>query len=118
MKLQALHCEIGDHDWSRPSQRGRPPRVCPECQGENAPAVQRAILNPLDPRLTRYLPSENAMSDVEEHRMLHFIATTLKTGKSAYGGAREDADIRILTERAEDILERMEPRSRTREEFV
>jgi hypothetical protein len=32
-----LHCEIGDHDWEAPRQRGRAPRNCPE----HAPAAQK-----------------------------------------------------------------------------
>jgi hypothetical protein len=27
-----LHCDVGDHDWTRPAQRGRPPKACPACK--------------------------------------------------------------------------------------
>jgi hypothetical protein len=27
---QDLWCEPGRHEWRRPSQRGRPPRACPQ----------------------------------------------------------------------------------------
>lgn len=30
-KMQTLRCRYGDgHDWTRPSQRGKPPHYCPE----------------------------------------------------------------------------------------
>jgi hypothetical protein len=30
-KIQTLRCQHGDgHDWTRPSQRGKPPHFCPE----------------------------------------------------------------------------------------
>ncbi len=35
-----LHCQAGDHDWLRPSQRGRRPLNCPEHQP--APAEREA----------------------------------------------------------------------------
>jgi hypothetical protein len=28
--MNTLWCETGKHEWQRPAQRGRPPRVCPE----------------------------------------------------------------------------------------
>lgn len=30
MTMRTLYCEAGDHNWERPSQRGRTPRNCPE----------------------------------------------------------------------------------------
>ena len=27
---RTLHCEIGNHDWLAPIQRGRPPKNCPD----------------------------------------------------------------------------------------
>lgn len=29
---QTLWCSVGEHEWTRPPQRGRPPRACPEHQ--------------------------------------------------------------------------------------
>lgn len=36
MNMRTLHCEIGDHDWERESQRGRLPRNCPTHQPDTA----------------------------------------------------------------------------------
>jgi len=30
LTMETLHCEIGDHDWTRESKRGRKPPNCPE----------------------------------------------------------------------------------------
>lgn len=35
-KTVTLHCKAGDHDWERPSKRGRQPQNCPE-HSESAP---------------------------------------------------------------------------------
>lgn len=32
--MTIIRCELGDHLWDRPSQRGRPPRNCPSHQPE------------------------------------------------------------------------------------
>jgi hypothetical protein len=32
MKTRTLHCKLGNHDWSRESQKGRLPINCPEHQ--------------------------------------------------------------------------------------
>src|SRR4051794_3298571 len=37
-KMQTLRCQHGDgHDWTRPAQRGKPPRFCPAHKGTTAP---------------------------------------------------------------------------------
>lgn len=36
MKMMTLHCTACGEDWQRPSQRGRPPKVCPDCKGTGA----------------------------------------------------------------------------------
>jgi DNA polymerase III subunit epsilon len=33
---QVLWCAAGQHEWRRPPQRGRPPRICPEHQSSSA----------------------------------------------------------------------------------
>ena len=30
MSMVTLHCQAGDHDWERESQRGRKPHSCPD----------------------------------------------------------------------------------------
>lgn len=41
MKMMTLHCTACGEDWQRPAQRGRPPKVCPDCKGQTAPAKPR-----------------------------------------------------------------------------
>ena len=36
MSMVTLHCQAGDHDWERQSQRGRKPHSCPEHLGAEA----------------------------------------------------------------------------------
>lgn len=31
-KTQTFVCEICNKEWERPSTRGRPPKICPECR--------------------------------------------------------------------------------------
>lgn len=39
--MQTFTCETGGHEWERPSQRGRPPRNCPDHTPERLPATPR-----------------------------------------------------------------------------
>jgi hypothetical protein len=32
MATMTLHCVQCDTDWTRPAQRGRPPKLCPDCK--------------------------------------------------------------------------------------
>lgn len=45
MKIMTLTCTSCNADWTRPSQRGRPPLLCPSCKETEAakpkPAVAR-----------------------------------------------------------------------------
>lgn len=41
MKTMTLHCTTCGEDWQRPAQRGRPPKVCPDCKGQTAPTTPR-----------------------------------------------------------------------------
>lgn len=47
-KTQTLHCQAG-HDWSRPSQRGKPPLTCPQ----HRPIAVIKVVDHTDPRPTR-----------------------------------------------------------------
>lgn len=44
-----LHCHAGNHDWDRPSQRGRRPFNCPEHSDEATPNVTTASAVPAIP---------------------------------------------------------------------
>lgn len=36
-RIQTLHCQHGDgHEWTRPAQRGKPPKRCPEHSAQNS----------------------------------------------------------------------------------
>jgi hypothetical protein len=43
--MPTLHCETGNHNWDRPSQRGRKPKNCPEHKPivEAALSVERSV---------------------------------------------------------------------------
>lgn len=60
---RTLHCEIGDHDWLAPVQRGRPPRNCPEhAQTISKPAERTNTTNHQRELLRKILENPAAAS--------------------------------------------------------
>ena len=47
-KTRTVHCENGDHDYERPSQRGQLPRNCPDHKKPPAPVEEAAEEFPVD----------------------------------------------------------------------
>lgn len=44
--MTTLHCEIGNHSWERESQRGRPPKNCPDHQSIKDKIKIKSNINP------------------------------------------------------------------------
>lgn len=96
-----LHCELGDHDWERVSQRGRRPRSCPECLSKAAPQTpsERVVASGCPAKLVAWLTLPEGANEAD--RKLHYIAAELEAG------GREQADVTMMLETANDIIRRM-----------
>jgi hypothetical protein len=97
MPMVTLHCEVGDHTWERPSQRGRRPVNCPEHSviTEDGEPVARISTRKLPPELVEYLDCE---PKTFAHQKLAYIAYQVASGK------REAGDVALLLETARHIL--------------
>ena len=73
--MAVLHCEIGNHLWTRDAQRGRPPKNCPEHQPpkeEKIKIVSSAYKTVSGPRTVEELVPGLAEALAEENmRTLH-----------------------------------------------
>ncbi len=59
-KVVKLYCQLGDHEWSRPSQRGAHPRNCPEHKAEAAEQAALVVSEPV-----QRVPDELVRAGVE-----------------------------------------------------
>jgi hypothetical protein len=67
-KIQTLRCDHGEgHDWTRPSQRGKPPKYCPEHKATTAPQAAVKPAAKLDTKVAQ-ANAEIAELDAEEAR--------------------------------------------------
>lgn len=68
-----LHCELGDHDWERKSQRGRPPRNCPNHQPskEKSDKTQTLYCEEGEHKWTRPSQRGKPPTSCPEHKTVH-----------------------------------------------
>lgn len=97
--MTTLHCHAGDHDWQRPSQRGRKPLNCPEHNGSESPAntgvSARRTAN--DELCEQALEAIDQLSE-EDGRKVYYIVDQLT------GADRRDDDSKMLADRLRDII--------------
>jgi hypothetical protein len=97
-KTVTLFCQAGQHEWQRPSQRGRRPLNCPNCAPDaDAPAAAPEPRPACPAELRTYLDCEPRTEDA---RVLQYIARELDRG------TREDSDVRMLLDTARDRIRR------------
>jgi hypothetical protein len=53
--MQQLTCSVCDETWERPPKRGRPPKVCPVCRGDEVRIVE-PLPPPTKPKATKRKP--------------------------------------------------------------
>ncbi len=107
MKMQTLHCLSG-HDWERPSQRGKPPRYCPEhrldapvATGVSNPtpaAAPKAPRNSHEELCRTALDKLSSMSDYSQMRKVAYCVQQILFGQ------REQADEDLMAKTLTDIL--------------
>lgn len=95
VKMQTLRCAHGDgHNWTRPSQRGKPPAFCPAHKG-GTPAPQKTIQTKV-----AQANAEIASIDAEQ-------AAKLAKAREAAAKAREERKAREAREAAESKREEL-----------
>lgn len=100
-KIQTLHCQHGEgHDWTRPAQRGKPPKFCPEhtqakrTQFSQKMAQAKAELDSLDKRV-----------ETVEHDPAR--AEALAKAREAAAKAREERKAREAQEAAQSAKDEL-----------
>lgn len=111
MKMMTLKCAAG-HTWERPSQRGKPPKFCPDHKPASTP-VER-VSAPSGPSATeslceRGLDAQRRLTDPEQVRQVDYIVGRLLDIDSDPGDnedliKRRAADKKMLSDRLEDII--------------
>lgn len=101
-----LRCEHGDegHDWTRPAQRGRPPRFCPEHRGTSKPRVKTNVLE----AQTKAKP-EPTPEELEAKREKMRKAREAKEKKAAERAAQEAQKAKKEAAEQLDALREQEP---------
>lgn len=94
-KTQTLHCVKGDHEWERPSQRGKLPVNCPN----------HVEAKPISTRQRSYsAPTGNVTDDgILEYRRTSTIAEERFQARRAAGDDRATRLIGMLREHGNDI---------------
>lgn len=101
MKMQTLTCSAG-HAWTRPSQRGKPPKLCPEHKTELSTSAPKAKPAPAatvryDALIDRALAALDNLYG-EDVRMIDYITTQLSSGR------RDESESAMLADRLTDII--------------
>lgn len=111
MKTQTLKCAAG-HEWTRPSQRGKPPRFCPEhkpaptpSEASSAPAAPNATVRLCESALDR----QDALTDPEAVRQVDYLVGRLlgieeRTPRDDDHKRDLAADTAMLSHRLTDLI--------------
>lgn len=111
-KTVTLWCTTGEHNWERPSQRGKRPLNCPDHAPQKAPSaplppeervarMHEAKAQKIEERKQKNTAEEEILYghlDAEEQRMISYI------DRQVNSGVRNDSDVTLLTTRRKDIL--------------
>jgi hypothetical protein len=115
-KIQTLRCHHGDgHDWTRPAQRGKPPRFCPEHKpGRTDAQIARAM---------QRQATEGTSSDREIAKRDTQVtggnedADKLAKAREAAARAREERKAREAREAAQKVREELERINNTIDDY-
>lgn len=111
-KVQQFICEEGNHPWSRPSTRGKPPRRCPEHR-TNDP-VRKTPTLPMDAHAVTALDRTNTHASVEAIERAYDAGKALKVGVTASSEVHSDAAKDIT----EDLTNRLAVNGKTKERLL
>jgi hypothetical protein len=97
--MPTLHCQIGNHDWERPSQRGRKPLSCPQCVGiaPSAGSVKAPTVTVQTALCERAMDRIDSLYG-EAPRQVEYILTQLLERN------RDPEDVSILEKRLTDLI--------------
>lgn len=88
--MVTLHCAIGDHDWQRPSQRGRKPLNCPDhtevTTSVARPSATRTAARTVVPTGT----GPGTVTDLAEYRAQRDAADAVREARERRAKARID----------------------------
>lgn len=111
MKMMTLKCAAG-HEWTRPSQRGKPPKFCPD--HKPAPTPVERVSAPAGPSATETLcetalDAQGRLTDPEKVRQVDYIVGRLLDIDSKPGDNEDtikwrEGDKKLLGTRLEDII--------------
>lgn len=104
VKVQRLRCELGEHNWERPAQRGKPPKNCPEHQPAKPEPSERKPRNTETQGVTRptiqplgEIRQQYPNIDEESARVLTYVEREVNAPTWPRGREQEDISLLVKT---------------------